>query len=272
MRTVIYGLHSADWMSALAPDASVWSLIPEVESVVQPGDHLGDLELSAEDVLIPLMERHALTAPAAGRQLLADRETLSMLRNKANFGAWMRDAGLAHLMPDEYADAEHAQFPCVLKRTDLNGGNGIVLATSAEHLTELLQDPIYAGHPVVLQEHVQGPVEYVVFMICKRGRVLWQRTFKHTLAAGHALRTHRTPIKTEMVEPPAELLAACSELMARLKYTGPVNIDCTVKDGRAAIYEANPRLGGTLMLPAMVEHLAEALGVIIESAEVAVPV
>lgn len=56
--------------------------------------------------------------------------------------------------------------------------------------------------------------------------------------------------------------------LAPLDYQGPANIDFRRRaDGRLALLEINPRLGGSLMRPEFAADLDAALGIIVREAQ-----
>jgi carbamoylphosphate synthase large subunit len=56
-------------------------------------------------------------------------------------------------------------------------------------------------------------------------------------------------------------------LLAPLRYSGPCNIDYMLRpSGQPAVFEINPRFGGTLFLPENRQHLRQALRCLIETA------
>ena len=66
---------------------------------------------------------------------------------------------------------------------------------------------------------------------------------------------------------PDTVIRQIEAILLPLAFSGPCNVYYKLSsDGRVQIFEINPRLGGTLMLPAQAEHLRAAMACIIEHA------
>jgi carbamoylphosphate synthase large subunit len=64
-----------------------------------------------------------------------------------------------------------------------------------------------------------------------------------------------------------EIRAQFERLLSPLDYSGPCNFDYKRSDsGEMAVFEINPRFGGTLMKPENIAHLQQALSCIIQNA------
>jgi len=155
VRVVIFGEHSPDWMTALEPGAPVWRRLPDIDEVLKarPGDAAIPRPRSTDvrTVVIPLMEDHIASCPKSFAHLTPNARALDVLRDKSEFAAYVRANGLQHLCPATYSSPEVAQFPCVLKRVDLNGGVGVRVVYSAEELRNRLNEEPWRNHPCLLQ-------------------------------------------------------------------------------------------------------------------------
>ena len=72
-------------------------------------------------------------------------------------------------------------------------------------------------------------------------------------------------------EPPAAALEALERLLGPIDYSGPCNMDYTLrpsgaKAGELAVFEINPRFGGTLFLADNRDLLVEALTCLVTQA------
>jgi hypothetical protein len=267
---VIFGVHSPDWMEALAPAAPVWRAIPGIHAVL----HFSSPEekvpwrvgLGRRSVMIPLMENHIATRPQRPAALAPTLEALYTLGDKARFADYIRERRLSHLCPTAYVSLEDARFPCIIKRTNLNGGAGVELAASVEEARGFLGTAPFAGEAYVLQALVPRLVEYAVHCVCIKGRILWHRVYAYDCTAQEIRRAGSgRPIRRSTL--PREVQTHLEAILLPLEYSGPCNVDCTWDEaGRLTVFEINPRLGGSLMRPDNTADLAACLSVIIEHA------
>jgi len=144
---IVFGRQTAQWMQALAPAAPAWSGL-DIEVIVAPTPlALARAWLGAgpESIVLPLMERHIAFTPPFCRALRPSRRALRVLGDKLAFAFYAQAHGLGALVPANYAGAAAVQFPCVVKRCDLDGGRGIAAARNAAELAAVLAEPLYFG-------------------------------------------------------------------------------------------------------------------------------
>lgn len=216
-------------------------------------------------IILPLMETHIEQSPKPSWCLLPSAHALATLRSKAAFADYVEQHGLAALTPRHYRRDEVGAFPLVLKRSDLNAGQSIVVVNSAAELAVHLTMSDWAGRPIVLQERVPGSTEYVTHCVCVNGRIIWHRSYAYLGRAETIRRGGGGPIAPHKAT--AADLMAFERFLLPLRYSGPANFDYKQRaDGSLAVFEINPRLGGSLMRPANVSDLAEALDAITSNA------
>jgi hypothetical protein len=272
LRVVIYGEHSPDWMTALAPGAAVWTGMPDVDEVLLVPDRPGVVipeprHGGTRTVVIPLMEDHTRHCPPHYLSLVPDHRSIDVLADKAAFADYVRTEGLGELCPETYESAADAVFPCVLKRANLNAGQGVVIARSLPDLMSRLAQEPWAGHTCILQSLEREPVEYVTHCVCRDGRILWHCTFAYEADARDLIRTANMVNPVRPVAASASGLEQIETLLVPLGYCGPCNVDYKISNsGKLAVFEINPRLGGSLMRPENVDYLQGALSCIIEAA------
>ena len=272
IRVVIYGVHSEDWMAALAPDAPVWTGLPDVKEVSvvpdapdaripPPGDG------SLRTVIIPLMEPHIRRCPRDHASLIADTATVDILACKAAFADHMQASHILHLCPTTFRTASDIRFPCVLKRRNLNAGSGVAVISDQTQLDMFLQQAPWRGHEVTLQELVPGDTERVTHCVCKNGHILWHASFAYEMGSPSMIRGPGNVRSVRPVPTSAAALSAFEKILRPLAYSGPCNIDYKVVDhDRIVVFEVNPRLGGSMMLPANLGYLTEMLACILRNA------
>ena len=82
-----------------------------------------------------------------------------------------------------------------------------------------------------------------------------------------AIRREDNALRRQATVTPDAVIRQSETVLSPLAYSGPCNVDYKLSaDGRMQIFEINPRLGGTLMLPAQAEQLRAATACIIEHA------
>jgi carbamoylphosphate synthase large subunit len=218
------------------------------------------------DVVIAMKTVH-LRRRSGGRSLEPTAHAVAALEDKAAFATYMAAHGFERYCPHTFAGRHDAVFPCMLKRTDLSASLGVAIVQSAEHLDEVLRTRTFDGHPYILQEMVPGNIEYATYCVCKDGRVLWSCSFATDIGAPIAIKREDNALRREATASSPEVLRQIEAVLMPLAFSGPCNVDYKLAaDGRMQIFEINPRLGGTLMLPAQSGQLRAALNCIIENA------
>ena len=270
MLVVIWGVHTPDWMEALAPSAPVWKALPEVREVLLLPDSAQGVPFRARwgrrTVVIPLMEVHIERRPRGCGALVPTPEALAIFGDKGRFADYMETHRLAHLCPTSYGSIEDAAFPCVIKRTNLNGGCGVELAETPERARSILEREPFAGHPCVIQALAPVRVEYVVHCVCVDGRIVWHLAYACDRERGQ-IRRGNDGVALRRASLPDSVKEELESAVRPLAYTGPCNMDCSWDDdGRLVVFEINPRFGGSLMRPANAADLAACLSAIIAHA------
>jgi hypothetical protein len=261
---ILYGIPYGDWNAMLA-NRDLWESLRVVSGVVRvPGFWPLLPRATDRTVLIPMKSGHAVTAPRRYRGLWPDRRSLRILDNKKEFQSYMENNGLAAYCPARYRSPEQAVFPCIVKRLDLSGSIGVEIARSRAHLDEVLESPVFARRPYILQELVSGTMEYATFCICDGGRILWHWTFESTMAGPAVIKNEDNDKNRRILEAAPAVLQQFETVLAPLAYSGPciVNYKFTA-EGVVQIFEINPRFGGSLLQPPQAHRLREALGLIL---------
>lgn len=264
VRVLFYGAPVDDfWRRALEAASPVWRRLPEVSRVAFVPRRFGDglvRAAGADTVVIPLTEADLRVCPPGGRRSAPSPEVVERFRDKRRFAAWVEDRGLGDVAALPLRFDAPSSFPCVLKRTDQRNGRGVVRVDGPDELAARLREPAWKGRPVVLQEWIDGAEEYVTHLVCDGGRIRWHRTYAYGLRAGETIRSDaRIETKRPVEVSPADL-ADMARLLEPVGYTGPCNLNFKRRaNGRIAVFEINPRFGGSLMRPEGLPDLAEAL-------------
>ena len=256
-------------MSALAPQSGVWDRVLENGAIAHVDDD-ETLSRFAEGrthvVVIPLMEEHIRRAPRNFACLAPSTSCLDILADKSLYHADIRKRGFSEFLPHLYGSVLQADFPCLLKRTDMNGGTGIALVRTPDEAFALQRSPPWDGHHILLEEFIPGNKEFVMHAVCQDGRLLWHHTFQYLMQDEDPIRRPSSKFKFRSVRIQPETLQAVTRIVASLGYSGPLNIDFKLHKSRTIIFEINPRLGGSLMRPDTQEILAQSLHHIISAA------
>jgi hypothetical protein len=262
---ILYGMPYADW-NATVSNRDLWMKLPGVARVLRRAATPLGSGARADDVVIAMKSAHLRRRPG-GRSLEPTAHALATLEDKARFASYMAENGFGKYCPRTYAGRHDAAFPCMLKRTDLSASLGVAIVQSADQLDELLRTRTFDGHPYILQAAVPGPIEYATYCVCKDGRVLWSCSFATDIGAPVAIKREDNALPRQAVATPEPVLRQIEAVLQPLAFSGPCNVDYKIMDdGRMQIFEINPRLGGTLMLPPQSEQLRGALVCIIENA------
>jgi predicted ATP-grasp superfamily ATP-dependent carboligase len=118
---------------------------------------------------------------------------------------------------------------------------------------------------LTLQEFIPCNIDCTTHAILKHGRPLWSCSFRFEKEGD--IRVGVEFKRMAPVEAPAALFEAIKLMLRLLDYSGPCNIDYTIRDsGQIALFEINPRFGGTLFLPENRDRLKQALHCLIRTA------
>ncbi len=267
LKVVLYGVPYGDWNATLA-DADFWRSLRVVSEVWRiPAFRFLAPRCAADTVLIPMKTAHAAAVPRGMPGLFTDKRTLSVLDNKRSFQAFIESNGLTDYCPAYFHRPEDARFPCIVKRLDLSGSIGVVVVESPHHLEEVLQSPVFAGRPYLLQALVPGDVEFASFCVCDGGRILWHWTFASAMPGRSVIKTEDNDKDRRTVEWPPGVQRQLETVLAPLDYRGPCIFNYKLtEDGRVQIFEINPRFGGSLLQPRQTDRLREAIGCILTRA------
>jgi carbamoylphosphate synthase large subunit len=236
-------------MTALDPSGEVWKHLPR--------HYWG----APKRIVLPLLEPHVASMPPDCWALIPDATALATFADKQAFARYAARQGLRAFVP-KTLDPAAPVFPLVLKRLNLNAGSGIAVVNSQAELDEHLTRAPWAGQKVMLQNLVPSRTDYVTHLVATGGHIVWHQTYVYDLDGPRVIRGG----KISQQPPPRRVATSAADLavferfLLPLSYDGPANIDYRRRrDGSLAIFEINPRLGGSLMRPENVRDLAGAL-------------
>ena len=268
VRLVVTGEPFADWVPALT-SPETWAGVPAIAEVVLKLDD-GPLPpsllppIGRRTIVLPLRE-NAIAACPGGLGLYPSPDAVAILRDKRRFADHAAAHGLARLCPATYARREDVVLPCIVKPAYVHERSVVVRTRAA--LEALLENGSLPQR-LVFQEFIPGATEYTTHCIVRHGRPVWARSFvfekEGDARVGVEFRT-MAPF-----DPPPGVLDALERLLRPLDYSGPCNMDYTLRpSGDIAVFEINPRFGGTMFLPQTRAQLTEALTCLISAASAA---
>jgi hypothetical protein len=263
----VFGAGYPNWLLRLAPDAAIWAGLPMVRSVALYDDDWRPPEAPpAERLVLPLLERNIRVCPP-GWALIPKSAEFEVLADKAQFARYMRANRLERFAPRTFWTVESVQYPAVVKRTDLFAGWGIRIVHTEAELTATLNEDTWSGFPTVLQEYVEGELEYVVQAVLVRGLIMWHAAFEIVIPPDEPIRHPNTGETVRPVSVPARELFVLQSIIAPLDFSGPINFNYRRRpDGSVALFEINPRVGGSLFRPESGPILAAAIDAIAQHA------
>jgi carbamoylphosphate synthase large subunit len=269
---IIFGQHSDDWMSALSPDAIVWKKLTNVKSVkffssINKIPKTSNRRAS-NTVIIPLMESHLYEMPTNFNSLTSTPELVKLMADKLLLTENLLVNGFAHYVPKTWTNPEDSAFPCILKRRDLNGGQGIRILRSVLDLQEALTEFEFQGTQYFFQELVSANEEYVCHLVAMKGEILFSNYFEYGMPHPDVVRRLGGQITFTNFGSNLDYKVSnvFKNIIKHLNYSGPCNIDFKLINGLPKIFEINPRLGGSLMVAENLPTLTQILKTIIRCA------
>jgi carbamoylphosphate synthase large subunit len=246
---VVFGSKSPRWAAALGESMPVWSGFDIKDSVSLKPDgwtpSRRPLRSARRQLVLPLREENVLACPTGCWALVPSRSAVRILSDKRRFARFAEAEGLADLVPARYRPKD-AQFPAVLKRTDLCSAQGIAVANSRRELAGYRKQEMWAGKPVVIQQAVPGRKDYSTYCVAVKGRIVWHHTYEFDLEHDLAVRALGPDDAWRSCEATAAELRQLERFLRPLRYSGPVNFDYKRGPKGVVVFEINPRFGGSL--------------------------
>jgi predicted ATP-grasp superfamily ATP-dependent carboligase len=259
-------------MSALHPDALVWKKLDNIKSVKFfstankiPKTYRKNV---SNIVIIPLMETHLYEMPTNFTSLTSTPALVQLMADKLKLTENLNTNGFARYVPKTWTNPTDSKFPCIIKRRELNGAQGIKLLKSFHELHNVLSEPEFNLKSCFFQDFISSDVEYVCHIVALNGEILFSNYFEYTMPNPEMVRGWDSP--TTNINRGSKLNLEVSvifkEIIKLLNYTGPCNIDFKMINGVPKIFEINPRLGGSLMVSENLSVLEQILKIIIRNA------
>lgn len=271
IRVLFYGVPYADWNAPIS-DPVLWQQVGGVDEVVRlPALGVVSAILAkifkGRTVVIPAKISHATRLPGGIASLSPNAAAIRALDNKVRFAAYMLANRLLAHLPTVYASPSAAVYPCVLKRADMSSSWGVVIVQTAVQADALLRSAMFFGKQTLLQELVPGAIEHATYCVVRGGKILWHCTFVTEVNETNIIKSEDNIVRRWTIATPQSVVMQIEKVLAPLSYDGPCNLDYKIDaDGTVRIFEINPRLGGSLMLPQYKDQLRQALTCIVANA------
>ncbi len=252
-RVVLYGAGSEPWRNALGPGSDVWNGVAGVNEVVL-AEGLPDLLRAGwaggrQSIVIPLRRPAMQAMPPFYWSLAPTRRAHDTCDDKRRFARFMAAAGLADLMPRSWEDKGDCRFPCLVKRNNRSGSDGVAIVNSPAELEAVMAVPPFRRRPVMFQELVDGLVDHATHTVAVAGRIVWHTSYAYDIDPATRLQTSAVHATRRRIGTPPAVLAQFERVLAALRYDGPASFDWRPRGSGFVLFEVNPRFGGSMMLP-----------------------
>ncbi len=261
---VIYGSFAKSYHKALHPHSRVWDGIENIVDVKTiPDDRDAKLpqhpDADVITVVIPLSVENSINAPKEFHSLIGDAAALNTLHNKNLFAAFVNENNLNKYFPETFSDIDNINYPCVLKRTNLADGAGIIVIPSESALRLALKHPLWERQNIIIQSFIPGSKEYVTHAICLNGKVIWNCTFLYKMKDANPMRKVASSHVFHEAATSPKIIKVIESVIGLLDYSGPINVDYKILNNSPIIFEINPRFGASLMKERSIPYLRAAL-------------
>lgn len=207
------------------------------------------------DLLIPISDRCIAYFSEAREELgrhikmpLPSKEAVDIAKNKAKTYRFCEENGIP--IPKTYYPrnitevgrfADSISYPCVVKEVNGTGGSGNKYVHNSQSLRSSFQNMDTTSEWPVVQEFIKG--KFCNFTaVCNNGKVLDYFMFEviRQYPRSGGITVYARSYYNE------EAFLASALLMKKLSWTGPVDLDFFMVEGRGfCLLEINPRFSGT---------------------------
>jgi carbamoylphosphate synthase large subunit len=271
MLVIIYGKGLwSSWKDALGAESDFWKGFSSIEKVIE----VDNIDFPLEDVcknynkvvLIPLSVQDNFNHPKGCLTLVSSHDTLNTFNNKDLFYKFLERNGLKEYFPKLLNITSNTpEFPFIMKRLDLYAGVGIALIWDQERYEWALNNHRFKDQEYLVQEYIEGDVEYVTQVMCKDGEILWNVTFEGPVPKDG--KVNMGPFaENKIVTMEPEVLDVFRKIFNLANYSGPANVNFKLRDGKPIIFESNPRFGGSMFLPMFRPQLKQSITALLNNA------
>ena len=251
MLVIFYGEIWEDWKGALSHTSTTWDNLPYVETVLLVEDSEFPLKQIAskypDTVLIPLKEQVILDHPQGYKTLIPSKELVHTASYKNLFYELLSEHGFKDYYPQELSSPDFSK-PFIVKRLHGESGLGIFLIWDEPRYNLILKEQSLKNQPFILEEYIEGDDEYVFYVVCKGGEILWHASLVAQPPKDSRVQKGSFTNASE-IELSEEIYKVFERILKAFNYEGPANFNYKLKDGKPIIFEMNPRMGGSMMKP-----------------------
>ena len=269
-RVVLYGPHTERWRDALSPASGLWDGVPGIREVVIV-DRLAELlregwKGGRQSIVIPLRRRALQHFPRLYWNLAPGLQAHERCFDKIRFDRFMRGTGRAQLVPRSWRRPAQCRFPCVVKRNNKEGSIGVRVVYSADDLAAVMAVRPFRGRPVIFQELIDGLVDYATHCVAVDGRIVWHTSYGYDIDPVSRVQSTADHAARRRLETAPDVLEAFEQVLIALRYSGPASFDWRPVNDGFVLFEINPRLGGSMMLPINQGDLRAAVSAVVANA------
>ena len=132
-------------------------------------------------------------------------------------------------------------------------------------VSKKVNTPRFKGQRYIVQEYIQGEVEYVTQVMCKDGDILWNATFESAVPQDSKV-TMGAFKDPKLVNMDLEVIKVFRKIFKLANYSGPANVNFKIRNGKPVIFESNPRFGGSMFLPETRLYLKQSIMTLLNNA------
>ncbi|MDX1623308.1 MAG: carbamoyl-phosphate synthase large subunit [Gemmatimonadota bacterium] len=196
---------------------------------------------------------HAAGVPIVG----TSPDAIDACEDRDRFQRLMEELGIPQPRPgtarspeEAREEAERIGYPVLLRPSYVLGGRGMVVVRSPEALERYLAESmrVTGEKPLLIDEFLEGAVEYDVDAIADGERVVIGGIMQHVEAAGIHSGDSTCVLPPIDIDPEVEetIRNHTRRIGRALEVRGLMNIQYAVRDGRVHVLEVNPRASRTV--------------------------
>jgi carbamoyl-phosphate synthase large subunit len=159
-------------------------------------------------------------------------------------------SGIARTADEALLEARRIGYPILLRPSYVLGGRGMIVVTGEAALQQALEETLRVsqGHPLLIDEFLEGAVEFDVDAIADGERVVIGGVMQHIEEAGIHSGDSTCVLPPHDLDPDIEerLRATTRQLALALEVRGLVNVQYAVQGDTVYVLEVNPRASRTI--------------------------
>ena len=181
-------------------------------------------------------------------------DIINICNDKCKFAEYMIKNNFGHMIPETYISKyknhtihfNKLKYPAILKKNISHAGKDIFILKTEE---EMLQ--INLKYEYIIQEYIIEKNEFNAHLFCFKGKIYYYlfNTFsvdnKFYILKGSITNYSLVDIEIKYFE----------ELIRKMNFTGPLNINFKIEDYKIKILEINPRFGGSFVYSCFLQDL-----------------